>query len=103
MITTTCGTATGWSVGQTPFVAYAMCDLWSALSRFEPSQQSGKMTCRRRLVDPQFGTVVEGLVSSSEHPQKTTSVLCGVRAAELPPIITRLAGKARTGASVFRR
>src|SRR3954452_11171851 len=39
----TSGRDTGWSAGQAPSgAAYAMCDLWSAVSRGRPSQQLGE-------------------------------------------------------------
>jgi hypothetical protein len=41
--TASVGRRTGWVTGQAPFTGYAMWDLWSALSRFAPSQQPGKM------------------------------------------------------------
>src|SRR5438045_987893 len=100
---TTCGTATGWSAGQAPFVAYAMCCLWSGLSVRVPSQHSGKITWRRRAAAPQFGTVCDGFTFSIEQFQKTVFVLCGVDAVESPPIIMKPTGNGLTGAIVLRR
>ena len=41
ILNSTIGTATGWLVGQTPTVGYAMWLLWSGVSRCRPSQQLG--------------------------------------------------------------
>src|SRR5260221_12154840 len=103
MITTSCGSATGWSAGQTPFDAYAMCDLWSGLSSRVPSQHSGKMTCRRSDLSPQLGTSTDASLASRPQPQKTTSLLCGVNDVELPPTIMKPTGKGFTAAYVVRR
>src|SRR6266550_9356659 len=103
MTSTSCGSATGWSAGHSPFAAYAMCALWFGLSRPLPAQHSGKITWRRRLFAPQFGTVDDGFVPASEQFQNVTFVLCGSREFELPPIITKSGGNGFTGARVDRR
>ena len=90
-----------------PFVAYAMWLLWSALSRFRPSQHSGKRTCRRRnepFVSGHVGTVLDGgTPASTPQFQYVTFGSCGAIAFESPAIIRRLFGNVCTSAVVPRR
>src|SRR5215207_4928882 len=59
-MSTSVGTATGCVRGQRPPTAYAMCRLWSALSRSRPFQQPAKVArrCSGRF-DGQFGITAD--------------------------------------------
>ena len=89
MVNSSWGTGTGWLSGQAPSSLRAMWDTWSSLSRFSPSQQSGKLTASR---SGRPSGHVGGVGDRSEpvpHDQATTSSGCGSSATWSPPIIFR--------------
>src|SRR5918994_4824668 len=103
-MSTSVGTATGCVRGQRPPTAYAMCRLWSALSRSRPFQQPGKVARRGSgRFDGQFGITADvGGAPKPPQPQPTTESDCGLLAFGLPAIITSPGGNARTSSEVRR-
>src|SRR5919108_5336644 len=101
------GTATGCVDGQRPRIGYAMWLWWSALSRLLPSQQLGKLMCRRRLVmrvSGHVGTVDDGrMPAAAPQFQNVTRRSCALVACAWPAIILNAGGNARTRTSVRRR
>ena len=74
--------------------------LWSALSSRVPSQQSGKLTCRRRptrRVPRQRGIVLERSARGTAQLQNVTRVLCARRAFASPAMTFSPAGNRSTG------
>src|SRR6266576_6739571 len=82
------GTATGCVASHDPRTAYAMWLRWSALSRCLPSQQLGKLTCRRRLwprVSGHVGTSVDaGTLLAAPQFQEVICMPCGDVACRSP-------------------
>src|SRR5919112_3844346 len=93
------GTATGCVEGQRRPVAYATWLLWSALSRFVPSQQLGKRTWSRSAVrrpSGHVGTVLVGATPpSTPQFQYVTASGCADVARASPAIILKPGGNAR--------
>ena len=90
--------------GQAARDEYVMWLLWSALSSRVPSQQSGKLTCRRRpprRVPGQRGIVLDSARGTAQL-QDVTLLLCPRRACASPAIIINPTGNGSSGRDVCR-